>query len=66
MTIEDKIGSPFEGDFAYHQTPQTQAEITRNELSNQLFEEFMLWYQAIRDHKSHTYPQFLALHLLRA
>jgi hypothetical protein len=57
MTIEDEAGTEFEEDFNYHQTPGTRATITTNEPNNSTFEQFVLRYQAIRDHVLHAQLQ---------
>jgi hypothetical protein len=57
MTIEDESGSELEGDWIYDQTPRTQAKITTNGPNDQSFQQFLLRYQAIRDHTSHALLQ---------
>ena len=54
MTIEDKVGSEYENDHDYHQTPQSEASITINETANQDFDAYLLRYQAIRDVHGHN------------
>ena len=54
MTVEDESGSEMEGNIEYEQTPRTKADITTNGPNDSTFEQFMLRYQAIRDHKAHN------------
>jgi hypothetical protein len=64
MTIEDEARTEFDGDFNYHQTPHTQVAITSNGPMDTTFDQFLLRYQAIRDHRSHaTLQQDLIDHL---
>jgi hypothetical protein len=54
MTIEDKLGTDFEGNFNYHQTTGTSASVSRKEPENNNMDAYILLHHTVQDIKAHN------------